>query len=436
MIKKILIGTVLILILFSCSEDKNPAGVNTNQDNPVNTELDTVYIGLSDYAYYHYIRSNSVSNNLIAGHKTVDDYEIYSRFLIKFNLEFLNEDSLEVIGAELNFKKTADSIDYTGFMDVYQMNEVWYAEQISWQYKNIDDEEEWSNGEGALDPAAVPLFSIDLSSSDNDSVTVADSQYPELIEYIETVRNDSLWENGLLFDIQNAEEFYMFESANVGEFPVMSLEVVSPDGADTNTYSILPVDDTYIINAEPNISENYSDNQNTDNLTLMGGYSVRGLLKFDIDALDTMLTIPSPFTTNDVIINKAMLKINIDTTLQGYYPDDFTNQAVCYFLEDEWSDSTEVNYYFGSGLADIYPDSSAISINLRSIVQYWINNPSENNGLMMRMYNEINQFSKSDFIFSGDNAPILELIYSVPPDLSKEVSKDNVYIIREEEAIK
>jgi len=260
--------------------------------------------------------------------------------------------------------------------DVYEVRSEWSEDEVR------------SDAPPDYDPQA--LFSVPIGASAPDTTTY---DFPaSLVEtWMDTTANEANF-GILIAPPADAPFLKRFGSSERGESPLLRIRYRTNEG-ELDSTTVSPTGDAVLVYREAPLD--------TDgDLILADGDVYRSLLRFDLpEGLDALIT-----------VNSAVLTLSIDRDRS--FVEQMTVEAWPVTQTSWEAEATRTDFSGEPPKAAIGDTTSALSIEIRSIVQDWIHDPSTNYGIVLRSSGEQENVYT---VFLSD--PQLRIIYSEPPSI-------------------
>lgn len=381
-----------VLIFSSCENDPISLGKDILPDDDF---LNVVEVNSTDGNWGQttsYYKTDSLnlgrSQRLLLGKI---DGNIEASFLIKFFI-FIPEsvynpllvDSINVLKSWIELDPSY-KIGNTNSSFNFTVNEVYEY----WQFNNFTED--------SLNNLSIGSEDMKVSQAEISDTLFSFEVNKDLVQAWMDVRVDttlSRKNNGLYFH-SNSDYAIGFPASNgtiYGFTPRLYIELEKPGSFIDTLLTEIVSDDVHIVKGsviEPPQNE----------IILQAGLGQRGALKFDLT------NIPK-----NVVLNKAVLEINIDSS-KSLFGNPSTDSLAVYFYSDEElktiDNQVRVRYLVRNG----YKYSGQVE----TVVQNWING-KENNGIELRLSDEVRGLTRS-VIYGSDFSdsslkPKLTLVYA------------------------
>lgn len=326
---------------------------------------------------YHVPMALGKGKNLVgrAGGLTANMLLLFSTFPETLREVKLEEAELRLISDRVYADKDRSGAE-TGvfYADVYEVRSEWSEDEVR------------SDALPDYDPQA--LLSISIGASAPDTATYA-LPVPLVEGWMDTtaiVANRGI----LIVPPEDAPFLKRFGSSEHGESPLLWIRYRTAEGESDST-TVRPTGDATWVYRKPSL-------ETDGNLILADGDVYRSLLRFDLpEGLDTLTT-----------VNSAVLSLKMDRDRS--FVEQMTVE-VWPATQASWEVEASRTEFSGEPPKVVLSEPTfAVSIEIRSIVQDWIRDPSVHYGIMLRSAGEQEDVFT---VFLSD--PRLRIIYSEPP---------------------
>jgi len=391
--------TILVVLLISCTNEKNTIGNPDNNIQVTGTEND-----ITDVDFYSYA---DTTDNYNKGSLLLGKYrDIESRVLIQFpdvptSVYDITTDVIVTLYVEDDKELLIENIR-AGIVD-----SSWIEHEATWY--NADDDNEWATEGGSFTNL---LLDNDNFSYQGDSIKIV------IPDSVITKWTDDDLNNGFIFYTESETDGYFQLASRLSvKVPYMSFNYKETE-TDTTTYE-------YNENVLKDIFiSDFSGEIDSNSLTFSNIPPTKMVLKFDIPDeffRDQNGVFLEEDLINKITINKAELKMKVSTE-NVLFIEDSTLYFDVLILTDsvdfsEHKPLTSDNYSAWGlySYSQVSEDSLEVSIDLTSVIQAYTSENYENYGFIIRSKHENTDYSNITFETPSENNPFkLKLIYTIP----------------------
>lgn len=402
---KLIIGLLLIIIITSCTQKKNPVGFqNGPQPESITFGWD---IFSNSISFEDSTKNYSSNSTLILGN--------YDDKKTKTLLRFINlPDSIASLESSVEIKFKIDdryNIEDFSSLQFGLINKLWKENHATWFAAT--DSTSWDSETG-FSENDYTLFEPDSIVCLEDSLTV----YIEDNMLLDWIDSDSLNYGFVMFTEDDG--FVKFLSAESDTISLKFDYLSNANDTEVNTYLNNATSDTFIYETDQ-IFEQYPDQMIASNI-----YPIRFYTKFDISDsifIDSSSVINNQEDYNRMTINKAELILYYDednhypliqySTLSPYL---LEGDTLFYNTEDKPLISSEDYKYFYDGISSDSINADHFALDITNIVQNITSGEYENKGLIVKSIYENRDFF--NVLFATENnvdeakRPQLRIIYT------------------------
>jgi len=411
-IKVVGIIMIISLISISCTQKDNIVGTSELGENiPLNATLD--HNSFSEI--YSYEDSCSFNNSIVMSFGKYSEETSYS--LLRFTN--LPDSSYEItsvnISLEIKDRYNFDIVD-NSTLKLAKINDIQWYENATWW--TASDSSDWNEEHfSELDYTELLPEEYEVIS-ENDSINI--SLDPLILE--EWIDEDV--NSGLVFYSDTDDSFMEIYTSeySTDTFPILTFEFRETEEDTLIIETISTCYDCAIYESD-NSYEKWQDELKLSNIQPINIFT-----KFDLDALESSFVDALPVdyeianadTTiflQRVTINKAELVL-FNNGINAYPLDGSISISPFFVTADSINtDFPEIPLLLNDDLSDIYISNTSDTLNsehftidITKVVQYYISNEYENNGIVLKSLNVNDNFIHTEF----DLEPEINITFTPP----------------------
>lgn len=404
--------------MIGCTQRKNPIG-SSEELIPIKEIIRNKELFNYHYAYQDSVSSYFPNNKLLAGNYADNTSITLLRFGNLPDSGYVMQSDAELT---LKLKASHDIDDFS--LALGKIKQDWYQVYATW--KKATDTENWEFDWQDRDNVEK-LSEFDFVFSEKDSLITFTIPQPVMKDIIDEWITDDKGNYGLalfLEEINRQDGYIELFTRDHDEGPVLKFTYRQPTDNDEETEEITyerpAMHNTFINSASPG-EDFYQHNK----ITVGNLPPTKSIININTGIIEDLLRIQIDDDIKKVIINKAELILFHDSENSHFSPSESSIGIISNNLKKEYKGEADLPIDYAdferinpSYVSTVTPVSDSVAINITSLVQAFVSDIRENNGIALRSAVENKDNTNLRFFpvdtEQEEKRPYLKIIYTKP----------------------